>query len=416
MRKASPLHQAQWLFAVGLLPLLPATAKADVRPTLTGRWESGPLRVQLSLDSWQEGCGQPPSEAGDGGGYVDIRQSKSALWIYGHDRPFSTSGCWEQRPGLSTVSRNGGTRAWSTTCQAQGADSTTTVRSKVQATDDTIRFSETSVYEFQRGGQTCTAQARRTRTYHLVERGPDMALTEPAAFDVENPAKESVGTEACGEPGPATILNVVPTRELVPTGGSVRFRVSAMDARGCALPKPTVQWALPADVEGLSLSDPTTLQLGPEVREGPLTLTATLAGMQRDVRVRVVSRERFESLLAAQSVSDDDRDPPPAASDASSSVTAGIAIAEDRARHRKYLFAAIAAVTATLLGALGAVIMRRTKRHPHPTPTPIPDSSPTRRDTPSTFVSRRICPTCGSMYGTEADFCGKDGSFLVQAN
>jgi hypothetical protein len=35
---------------------------------------------------------------------------------------------------------------------------------------------------------------------------------------------------------------------------------------------------------------------------------------------------------------------------------------------------------------------------------------------PALAASNKICPTCGSMYGTEAGFCGNDGTFLVRAN
>ncbi len=405
-------HRARQLLVLGLAWLPTTATAADTRPPLSGRWEAGPLRVQLTLDGWTSDCGKPPAESGDAGGYVDVRQSQTELWIYGHDRPFSTSSCWERRPGASRVDHSGGTRSWSTTCKQESDHSVAVIRSTTSATDDSIHFVETTDYRFDKAGRVCTAKARRTRTYHLVERR-NITVTAPAAFDVDKRGFEAVapGPGACDQPGQIRMLTISPERDLVPTGGSLRFNVNAMDAAGCRIHRPLVTWSVPDGVDGLTFSNPLTLDVGESAPEGPLTLVAKVGDMKRDVQLHIVSRERFDALLAARTVKSGEpvaQDPTP---EAPASVAAGVAVAEDRARRRKYIFALIAAVTATLLGALGAVIMRRARPQatsPH-TPVPPPSSAPEP-------IVRRICPTCGSMYGTDAEFCGKDGSFLVQAN
>jgi len=89
------------------------------------------------------------------------------------------------------------------------------------------------------------------------------------------------------------------------------------------------------------------------------------------------------------------------------------------ARRRRTLFVWAVAALAILLG-FGAMLATRRRRHWVPTQTP-PELRPqvsaySASEVRSPEPVRLICPVCGTQYGPESQFCGKDGASLVPIN
>src|SRR5690606_36561188 len=103
----------------------------------------------------------------------------SELSISGLGREWSTTQCWEQYPGLARRSHSAGTRGWRNVCKTADSDPRqATVVTTLSATDTTMSFDETAQYQFVIQGQNCTASARRTRSFRLLQREGEPPRTE----------------------------------------------------------------------------------------------------------------------------------------------------------------------------------------------------------------------------------------------
>jgi hypothetical protein len=372
------------------------------------------MRVQWAIGEWGEACGPKPSAKGESGGFVSVEQTGGELSITGNARPFSTSNCWERYPGLSRVSHSGGVRSWRSVCKTAKTDSRqATVITTVTASDTTIRFDETGQYGYVIHGQDCAASSRRTRTYRLVERQSTEVI---ASADIKNDSALQAVTQLprgaqvrCAKVGPVASLEVSPQSGWLHPGRTLDFRAVARDAAGCVVGRPNLTWRVEGNWPSAELSPAGVLTVAESTPHGELPIVVEAGKVRQTLSVQIVSEERYEALLAAP--------PSPALLEANGSeaVAAAVdstpAVAEDRATRRKYWFAAIVALTAGVLGALGAIVMRQAKRM-----TRAPKVIPTTPSNDREPAVRKICPTCGSMYGSESEFCGKDGSFLVRAN
>jgi ribosomal protein S27AE len=163
--------------------------------------------------------------------------------------------------------------------------------------------------------------------------------------------------------------------------------------------------------EGITLSGSGTVMAAEDAPEGEVKLTATIRGRSVGSVLQVVSRERYDALLAAGGF-----DETGASSEAavvrleSVSVGARSTVLEDDSARRRTLFIGLVGGAALLLGVLGFVMVRRGRnRRPAGIPE-APAEAPVERRQPRRGT---VCPTCREEYPPGAEFCPVDGNRLV---
>jgi hypothetical protein len=355
------------------------------------------MQVQRAIGEWGEACGRQPGAAGNAGGVATVVQKGTELTISGVGPTYSTTACWEKHPGLSRESHSGGSRAWASVCRTgEDSDRNVEFRTSISATDRSIHFDETGQYQFRVGDQACTASTRRTQDFTLIE-------------GVAGEPRRTADSD-CTTTGEPTRLEVAPEGSVARVGDQLQLSGKLKDAEGCSLALP-ISWRVVPPVDGVSVGDDGLVTIGSEASEGDVTIAATGGGMTRQTELQIVSAESYDALLGGWAESATTPKPPgaPPAGTTTAALSGGEAVAEDRATARKYWFVAIVGALAAALGVLGLMILRQGRKMAAPL-----RPAPARR--PNTPVARKICPTCGSIYETGAEFCGKDGSSLVQAN
>jgi hypothetical protein len=245
---------------------------------------------------------------------------------------------------------------------------------------------------------------------------------------------------------------VRPLQKLLRAGEDFTFRASASDANGCPI-YGKLAWAIESGATLADLSAAGVVHVHPDAAEGEVRLGASLEGRSTVVTIEVASTTRYDALLrsgAFDNAGEAEQTAPVAV--ASQAIGAASAVAEDRARSRKELFVAIVAGVAGILALVGLWALRRsrrvarTARRPGPAKPPLdvtapappkakiavamspaaanppqagpPAPSPAKPSpVPAPPVLRKtICPVCGTQYGAESRFCGRDGATLLPLN
>jgi hypothetical protein len=425
-------------------------AHADGLPTLEGRWAAGPLTVRWVIGDWGDACGPKPSGGGEPSAGVVIQQSGSELVITGGGRTYSTTQCWEQYPGIQRTGHSSSPRSWKTACRTAASDPRqAALTTSLTATDDSISFYEAGQYQFVINGQNCTASIGRYRTYTLIQRAgtPDAVEPPPTATATapkEAPKKAEPAPNRCTSPGAPARLEVRPVRKLVRAGEEFTFRAIVSDAAGCLLgAHPT--WTIDSGSEHADLSQTGTVHVHADAPEGEIQLNAAVGGRSAAVTVEIASNDRYEALLHSGAFNaNGEVDEAASVAIASQSIGAASAVAEDRATGRKKIFVGLVGGIALALVAASLFVLRRSRaaeeqrakreeeaRKARKKKTPEPVMPPTQRSpepsspaaaappppAPVAQVKRgTICPMCGTEYGPESKFCGKDGATLVPLN
>lgn len=439
-------------------------ARADERLTLSGSWTASPMVETWSLAEWGSDCGPKPTSSGGGGGSVQIREQGGELSIVGAGRAFSTAECWEQMPGMSRTSHSqaGSGRFWRTRCSNAANDPRhAAVVTTIAATDSSISLSETGEYHWVIQGSTCKATASRSRSYSLVRRDGEAPPVASAAASAsaapeksakvavpppERPAPERPAPRCTGAPGEPARLEVKPARKLLRAGERFTFRAAVLDAQGCPVSaKPT--WAISKAPAGdkASLDAAGTLSVAEDSAEGTLELTVAAFGKSVTVAVEIARADHYEALLGSSGLNaQGEQDEPAVAVIASGTIGGRTVVAEDAARERKMLFVSIVALLSLGLGFAALVIARRGRRaeiapasggeeggvESEPSSRPgASEEAPRSGAQPAAAAPAakakakvkapergKICPTCGERYGSDATFCGKDGTTLVLLN
>lgn len=374
------------------------------------------MRMQWAVGEWGPACGPRPETRSVAGGFLDLQETGSELVATSGELRFSTRSCWETQHELWLAQHTASRRAWSSLCRtAETAPRQVVIQTRIRATDDSIHLDETGQYVHTAEGQSCTASSRRTQHLRLVERRttprdavePDVA-SHAGADASSSPelarAAPAAVRDRCKRPGPPKSLRVTPSAAWLLPGQSAQLSAELRDEAGCSLKQPAPEWSLSEPRSGIDLRD-ATLSVGSDAEEGNVTVVARVGGLARTVELRVLSSERYDALLAEANHSIREAAEQPAQLP-TATLDSPMAVAEDRATRRKYWFASFVGLAALALGGLGTLVMQKVRQTPHLVRVP-----PVLRRVPS-----RICPTCGSMYGSEAQFCGKDGSYLVSTN
>ena len=411
--------------------------------TLSGRWSASAMQVAWAQGDWGPACGPRPGGGGAPAGVVTITQQGGELSISGAGRSYSTSQCWEQFPGLSRASHSGGARGWRTVCKtAAGDPRQATVITTVTASDAYITFDETGQYQFVIQQQNCTASVRRSRSFRLIQREgepPPSPATPPPATTATTPSSPGTAAPPRTEPDPASVpaspggrcenlgpparLEVRPARKLLRPGEEFSFRTLVLDRRGCRLPSVSPVWRLADPGAPAKLLAPGSVRVDDNAPESEIELSVSIGERAVRVVVEVASRERYEALLRQGGFNEAGESSEAAvAVIASESVGARSAVAEDRARTRRRIFAAIVGALALLFGGVGLLVVQSTRRRkrqearrraiaqeiaqslpPPPLSYPPPPTQPVAA----------YCPTCRQEYPPNEIYCPNDGNRLV---
>jgi hypothetical protein len=399
------------LLALASVSLLEKDARAADDPPLAGQWSATAMTVNWKIGDWGAACGPKPSGGGTPAGTVTVTQQGSELVLSGAGRTYSTRECWEQFPGLTVTSHSVGGRTWRNTCRTPPKDPRqANLVTTVSATNAQIAFDETGQYQFVIQGQNCTASVRRTRFLRPLStsaQAPSPAASAPAT-KAAPPATES----KCRTPGPPARLEVRPSRKLMRAGESYAFRAIVMDARGCAV-EANAAFRVAGGPEGVTVTEAGRVAVPEATPEGEVKLVASAAGRSVTVAVEVVSRERYDALLAEGRF-----DESGASAEAAvvkletSSIGAKETVVRDDAERHRTLFVALVGGAALVLGLVGFVLVQRSRRSNLRERSGEPPAS--RRPAPARGVSAgMVCPTCRDEFPAGAQFCAKDGNRLV---
>ena len=448
-----------WLALVGTcVAMLVATlALAESRPTLAGSWSAGPLVERYNIGEWGAPCGPRPVDHDFAGGPAEVHEEGDELAIVAEGRTFRTTDCWEQLPGVGRSSHTATDRSWQTGCQSAPDDARQTVLvTSIKASDSTIFLDEVAQYQFRIEGQNCTASARRTRTWSLVQRqGERLAEAAPAASgrptaavaktaqpvvshgtppaeDIAAPEKTSAASAdrstaaRCTTSGPAMQVEVRPARKLLRPGERFTFRTTAVDANGCPV-DPRATWTLGNSSTKVSVIPGGTVVVDDDATDGTAELLITAAGRSTQVNVEVATPSRYEALLAP-AATDAATDEPAAIIATGASLGASSATAQDTAHTRKTIFVVLIGVLALGLAALGLVLVRRAPlasaaldRSGSLLRAPVMQGPPPK---PGNIVIQArgggaargmICPSCRTEFPPKSVFCPHDGNRLVPA-
>jgi hypothetical protein len=401
-------------------------AVAQDKPTLSGTWSASALKEAWSTTDWGEACGpKPTSSGGAPGGTVTVTQQGSELSFSGAGRAFSTGECWERMPGLKRTAHSGGTRGWSNKCASPAGDPRrASVSNTTTATDDTIVFQETGVYEFAIQDTKCKATVSRSRSYKLQQRAgeapapPPSATAEPVptatATAAPAPTAEPA-SEGCDKPGPAARLEVRPTKKLLRPGEAFTLTARVSDKSGCRLSvEPTVAVADGGEaklaIDGLKITADAASPAGTRKVE------ITLGGKTVSVEVEVATADQYAALLELRGLNAAGEDDRASVAEIAAGLGGASSLAEDSAGARKRTFLAIVGGVAGALGIVGLALWRRGRARRNEelereSAAPPPNVTLFEGTTHDALV----CPRCAREYPAGAGFCEDDGAALVPA-
>jgi hypothetical protein len=401
---------ASSLVAIVLLASSESAHAADALP-LGGQWSATAMTETWKIGDWGPACGPKPSGGGAPAGTVTVQEQGGELSWTGAGRAYSTRECWEQFPGLTRTSHSAGGRNWRNTCRTPAGDPRqASLVTSISATNTQIAFDETGQYQFVIKGQNCTASVRRNRFLRPISsagEAPRPAASAPSPVDDRRRPKTS-----CAAPGPAARLEVRPSRKLMRPGESFAFRAVVMDARGCPVgASPTFR--VVAGPEGVAVSGAGLVSVPEGAPEGEVKLVATAGGRSVALAVEIVSRQRYDALLAEGRFDESGASAEAAVVKIeSSSIGAKETVTKDDSEKRRMQFVAFVGGAALVLGIVGLVLVQRARRaNRRASETPVP--TPRLSTAPRTATGAMVCPTCRSEFPPGAQFCPKDGNRLM---
>jgi hypothetical protein len=345
----------------------------------------------FTVQTWTNACGPAPvSGTAQPGGVVRVRSDGSELAIEGGRRTLRTDGCVDGMPTLQNEAHSSDGKSWRTRCATPPSDPrrATINTAYFLTSDDTIQIAETGRYELTINNAHCIADVKRDASLRRLTVGsspaaPPRPATLPTSVDTPPvPAASSAAAQtsipeprsapsrpSCASPGPASRLEVRPSRKLLHVGDTFAFRAVVLDAAGC--PTGTaIQW----DVESLVFKDgqshgaPTIdsagkLTVPTDAADATFQVVATAAGKNAASSVEVASPATYDALLAQSGLGPSgEEDAPAVAILATESIGASDVKTEDGARARKIIFLLVVAGLAVILGAVAAVAARRSRK------------------------------------------------------
>ncbi len=383
---------------------------ADDAP-LSGQWSATAMTATWKIGDWGPACGPQPSGTGAPGGVTSVVDQGGELVIIGAGRTYSTKECWEQYPGLRLTSHSAGGRNWRNTCRtAPGDPRQAQLVTTVSASSTQIAFDETGQYQFVIKGQNCTASVRRTRFLRPISASSGAPST-PAASAEQAKSEPKPG---CRTPGPPARLEVRPSRKLMRPGESFSFRGLVMDARGCGLGA-SPAFRVVGEAAGVAVTPAGLVEVKEGAPEGEVKLIASAGGRSVAVAVEVVSRARYDALLAEGRFDESGASQEAATVKLeSSSIGAKETVLKDESEGKRTLFVALVGGAALVLGVFGLVLVMRSRRASRVATSA--DAPPHSQGVPRVQRASSgslVCPTCRDEFPPGAQFCPRDGNRLM---
>lgn len=403
-----------------------AAAQDASQPTLAGTWSASAMTEAWSTKDWGDACGPKPTASGAPAGSVTVTDQGSELAFSGAGRSFSTASCWEPTPGLKRTSHSGGKRGWSSTCASPPGDPRrANVTTRFSATDDTIVFSETGVFEFNIKGTLCRASVARSRSFKLKQRAGEVPATAPSASATPateaptaaptataEPEPTSRPSEDCDPHAPPSRLEVRPAKKLLRPGESFDLDVRVLDARTCRLqvaPKIAIEES--SVLASFVTIDKSKVKIADDAPEGAGFIVVSMGGKSVRMSIEVTPPDRYAELLRARGLDEKGEDARAIVAEIETGVGSPERSAEDTARGRRIMFLAIVGGVAALLGIVALALVRRGKRAAVARVTEVPPP-PNVAFFESTAAAME-CPRCGRVLASGTGFCPSDGTALV---
>lgn len=357
------------LSAMTAIALLSVASPARAELQLDGRWRQSALREEFTVQQWlEDGCGKAPRTTSTGGGeIVDIRMEGDELAFIGAGRVYRTNQCYDPMPNLTRASHSRAPdgKTWRTQCVTPPTDPRKTVLNTlvVVTSESHIEVVETGRYEITLENGRCIADVKRSRSFDRVR--DDNAATTTTATTPPAPTRppsEPTRPSACGTPGAPAKLEVRPSKKLLRTGESFKFRALVLDAKGCETRTP-VTWKVGSEATGVTVDQTGTVSIAADAPEATIEIVATAAGRDAHVSLEIASPARYDELLARSGLNAAGEDDEAAtAMIAPSSIGAGEGRVEDRARERRMTFLAIIGGVLVILAIAAVVLVRRARR------------------------------------------------------
>ncbi len=370
------------------------------------------------IGDWGPACGPAPSGGSEAGGSVTVEDDGKVLTLRGLGRTYRSDQCWEKLPGLITKSSGAGGSTRRTVCKsAPGDPRQTTLTTTWTIRPDALYFDEAGQYQFVVEGQNCTASVRRTRVIRrAAEPAREPASASPSAVlpsapEVTPPPTPSAvpARKPCAHPGPARRLEVTPAQKLMLPGEKFTFRSVVRDASGCVL-STHPQWSIRRGEELGQLVGPGTLEATAGAADGTLELRATLDGKFVDVSALIVSKDRYEALLAGGSYRETGESKESAVTTlAGATIDADAQVIQKPQSRLPWVVLGLAATLVAVAAAWFGLGRKRAPARPEQPPEapPPPSAAP---------PPEKICPVCGEVYPPTHEFCGRDGAQLLRMN
>jgi hypothetical protein len=172
----------------------------------------------------------------------------------------------------------------------------------------------------------------------------------------------------------------------------------------------TPTFRLDGEPAGVTITPSGKVTVAENAPDAEVKVVASVGARSVQATLDVVSRERYEGMLAQGGF-----DPSGASTDAavarfeSGSVGSRSTVLEDESGKKRALFVGIVGATALALGAVGLLLVRSGRKRaaggPRSTRAAAAPAGPSR--------PINVCPTCRDEYPPEAQFCPKDGNRLV---
>jgi hypothetical protein len=374
-----------------------------------------------STSQWGDDCGPKPKGAGAPGGTVTVTETGSELLFQGAGASFSTANCFDPMPGLVRSSHSGGKRGWTTTCtSAAGDPRRVTISTKISATDDTILFFESGVYEFSIKDSVCKASVSRSRSLKLKERAgqaPAAPAPAPSAAPTPTPPEPPEPPDGSCDPAAApTRFELRPARKLLRPGESFTLRGVAFDERGCRVDA-SPELSLEGDaalLEKCRLDGP-RFTVAEDAPAGSVLVVARLRGQRIEASIEVTPAHEYAELLARRGLDARGEDDHAVVAMIAAEVGSTSTTSEDRGVERRNTILVIGAGVAGVfaIAALGLIVRGRRQEV---------DDQPAEREEsaqPPTVAffeatgGTMACAKCGAAFPPGTAFCSVDGTPLV---
>lgn len=385
------------------LTLSPAAAQGTPAGTLAGRWQGGPMRVDVTVVRWGEDCGpRPRSTQAPGGRVFNLAEQGDHLY-FELPTPRTTRGCWSENRAVRRVSSRHQGNTWTVLCRTPTDDpraetGTYTIR---MVSPRELAFRDVSQYDWQLNDSRCRATITTRQSFRRLSEAPTVASRSESP---PTTARSAPSTDAC-TPGVPHRLRITPRRAEVVPRGELCFSTRVYDRQGCPLPRSSATLQVTSGsgrLRGRCFTAPSSA--------GRAAVTAQLGNLSASARIRIRSLDLSDLLARRTETSSPEPTPgPEAQSAAAARVSAGL---EDRTRG--FLLPTVLFGFAIGLSVLAMVVVVQRRRRAaalaastegRPTPTAEggrPTESGTQEDV--------ICPHCRRGFPPGTERCPDDGT------